>query len=157
MAPKLAVFTSRYANAGLAASAFVHVGITRYPPRFPLGYELKVNLVVLAPSAAMLAQARAGRLSARAFKAQYVRQLEKFGAENILAALRQLQGKSKGIVLLCYEDVHAGERCHRRYLADWLKARAGLDVPELHDLGGPPPGPRAAKRSRQFDLFPTDQ
>jgi hypothetical protein len=157
MASKLAVWTSRYSNRGLARSGLVVVGITRWRPRFPLAYKVKANLSILAPSAKMLTEARAGNLTPRAFRAQYVRQLERVGVQNTLAALRQLQGKSKGLALVCYENVGAGERCHRRYLAAWLKVRAGLDVPELPDLAGPPAHFRPSKRSRQLNLFPVEE
>ena len=38
------------------------------------------------------------------------------------------------LCLLCFDDVHAGEECHRRWFASWFERRFGIDVPEL-----PPP------------------
>lgn len=38
----------------------------------------------------------------------------------------------KPLVLMCYEDVQAGEICHRRWLAEWFKTRYNIDVPELN-------------------------
>jgi hypothetical protein len=35
------------------------------------------------------------------------------------------------LVLLCFEDVHAGEECHRRRSTEWFEQRHGLVVPEL--------------------------
>src|SRR5262245_40876784 len=116
MASRLVVWTSRYANQSLARSRLVAVGITRWLPRFKLPYELKTDLTALAPTAAMLTQARSGKLSPREFRTHYLCQLERIGAERIVAALRHLQGEAPGVVLLCYEDVTAGEQCHRRYL-----------------------------------------
>jgi hypothetical protein len=42
------------------------------------------------------------------------------------------------LVLLCFEDVHRGEVCHRTWLAEWLHDRHGLDVSEVEVL--PPAG-----------------
>ena len=35
------------------------------------------------------------------------------------------------LVVMCFENVHAGQVCHRRWLADWLEDRHGLVVPEV--------------------------
>lgn len=35
------------------------------------------------------------------------------------------------LVLLCYENVHRGEVCHRRMAAEWIEQRSGLVVPEV--------------------------
>src|SRR5262245_59335301 len=156
MAPRLAVWTSRYSNKALARSGLVCVGITRWRPRFKLPYELKTNLTILAPSAAMLAQARTDQISPKQFKMRYLAQLHSVGVDRIRGALQQLQGKARGIVLLCYEDVRTGERCHRRYLADWLESRAGLEIPELSE-SEPLVRPRLApQRPRQLDLYAGD-
>jgi Protein of unknown function, DUF488 len=50
----------------------------------------------------------------------------------ILAALHRLAVgcDSRGAVLLCFEDVWAGQSCHRRWAADWFADRLGVDVPE---------------------------
>ena len=66
------------------------------------------------------------------------------GADAILA---RLEGVSGGlpVVTLCYEDVHAGQLCHRRYLADWLEEKARITVPEL----GPDMIPRRPDASEQ--------
>lgn len=37
----------------------------------------------------------------------------------------------RAVVLLCFEDVHAGEECHRRWFAEWFEAAYGIEVPEL--------------------------
>jgi hypothetical protein len=41
------------------------------------------------------------------------------------------QHEGKKLVLLCFEDVYAGEICHRRWFADWFEERFGIEVPEL--------------------------
>jgi hypothetical protein len=35
------------------------------------------------------------------------------------------------VVVLCFEDVHAGQVCHRRWMAEWFVERFGLTVPEV--------------------------
>lgn len=35
------------------------------------------------------------------------------------------------LCILCYEDVHAGEECHRRWFADWMETRFGILIPEV--------------------------
>jgi site-specific DNA recombinase len=134
----LRLYTSYYANKDLAASGLVCVGITRFPPRFPLAFTLKTNLVDLAPSAALLSQARSGTLSAKQFEIRYIAQLERVGIKTILTTLRRLQGRRAGVALLCFE--RAGTPCHRRTLAAWLQRKGGLTVDEfdgstlLHDI-----------------------
>lgn len=51
----------------------------------------------------------------------------------MLAKLAGLRDSYPGarLVLLCWENVHAGEECHRRWAADWLESELGLIVPEL--------------------------
>lgn len=128
------IFTGRYSNPNVPASGLIPVGITRYPPRFRLAYELKATLYDLAPTAAMLTRWKQGT-TIEAFLAEYEAQLEQVGIEQILGQLVAMQGVARGIVLLCYEDVAAGESCHRRMLAEWLKRRVGIVAPELPDPG----------------------
>jgi len=110
----------------------VPVGVTRYPPRFPLAYSLKTNLLDLAPTAAMLKAAKGGTLTPKQFDVLYIKQLEAVGIQRILSDLRRLQGRRRGVALLCYEDVHAGQTCHRRSLAAWLQRKAGIKVDEFN-------------------------
>jgi hypothetical protein len=56
--------------------------------------------------------ARAGRIVAR------------------LAALAR-QHPGRQLVVLCYENVAAGDVCHRRWLADWLEDRFGIAADEV--------------------------
>jgi hypothetical protein len=39
--------------------------------------------------------------------------------------------------VLCFEDVQAGQTCHRRWFAEWFEEQFGIGVPELIDLGQP--------------------
>jgi hypothetical protein len=64
------------------------------------------------------------------FKRSYLRQLEEIGAEEIIAHLAEI-GNGLPVVMLCWEDVHAGQVCHRRYVAEFIEDRTGIVVPEL--------------------------
>lgn len=130
----LRLFTGRYSNPNIIGSGLMVVGITRYPPRFRLAYELKANLYDLAPSAALLAKAKDG-LRQEDFLAEYERQLARLGLEDILKQIVGLQGGARGVVLCCYEDVTSGQVCHRTMLADWMKRIGGIVVLELPDPG----------------------
>lgn len=35
------------------------------------------------------------------------------------------------LVMMCYENVHKGEVCHRRWAADWFLSEHGIIVPEV--------------------------
>jgi hypothetical protein len=54
-------------------------------------------------------------------------------ADAIVASLADLARRhpSQALCVLCFEDVHAGEQCHRRWFASWFEERHGLVVPEL--------------------------
>jgi hypothetical protein len=137
----LHVFTSRYSNPNVATSRLAAIGITRYPPRFRLAYQLKANLYDLAPSAALFAKSKEG-LSRDGFLLEYERQLAQVGLEDILRRLAGVQGNAPGVVLLCYEDLSSGQVCHRTLLADWLKRIGSIAVSELPD-----PGRKAARKT----------
>jgi hypothetical protein len=129
------VATSRYSNPNIATSGLVPIGITRYPPRFKLGYKLRATLYDFAPTAEMLQLAKQPDGRDR-FTEAYLGRLETIGPASILAQLEAMQGKASGVVLLCYEDVTDNEAwCHRLLLGHWLRQHAGLDVRELPDPG----------------------
>jgi hypothetical protein len=66
------------------------------------------------------------------FEQQYRERLDSFGADRIAARLHDLTAEHGGpLVLCCYEDVAAGEACHRRMFADWWMRRAGEPIDEL--------------------------
>lgn len=131
MAHSLRIFTGRYSDPAIAGAGLVPLGITRYRPRFPLPYALKANVSALAPSAALLARAKSGAVTPAQFDAEYVRGLERVGTAEILRQLASLQGTAAGVILLCFENVLIGERCHRLTLASWLERRAGIKVDEF--------------------------
>lgn len=52
----------------------------------------------------------------------------------VLAKLRPdavLRDIGRDAVMLCFENVHAGEFCHRRLVAEWFQRRLSVEVPEL--------------------------
>jgi uncharacterized protein DUF488 len=134
--PPLVVFTSRLSNPLLSDTPLTNVGIVRSPPRWRLPYELTANLYVLAPSAGMMIVAREqGR---EAFVERYLEKLERVGADEVIRLLRCMQGDSKGLALLCFEDIRLPDRwCHRSILASWLQRETGLNVQELPDDSAP--------------------
>jgi hypothetical protein len=54
-------------------------------------------------------------------------------SDEIVEALVALGGEHPGetLTLLCFEDVLAGQSCHRRWAAAWFERRHGVAVPEL--------------------------
>ncbi len=65
-------------------------------------------------------------------RASYRRRLDRH-AGAILVGLSQVARRHPGepLVVLCFEDVHAGEVCHRRWFAEWFEERYGVAVAEL--------------------------
>lgn len=110
------------------------VRITARPPRYKLAFPIVGTLGELAPSRPILAIT-----DQRTFEHQYHRQLDKLGVDQVIRGLDQMADRhekahgTRGLVLLCFERVSAGEWCHRRMLADWLEEHAGIPVPELED------------------------
>lgn len=135
--------TSRYSNPNVATSGLVPIGITRFPPRFKVGYELRANLYDLAPTREMLQIARQPGGRDR-FTAAYLARLAAIGPQLILDELKAMVGDADGLVLLCFEDVTDGESwCHRQLIGKWLWEHVGLNVTELPD-----PGKLSKRRSR---------
>jgi hypothetical protein len=106
------------------------VRITRYPPRWKLGYTISHHIRVLAPSQ----QEWDLRDSEEAFSSAYLARMATIGPEEVVALVRTAVGNRCG-VLLCFEDIwsaDAPERaCHRRLLAHWLEVHTRLRIPEL--------------------------
>ncbi|MFI9591166.1 hypothetical protein [Nonomuraea sp. NPDC052265] len=59
--------------------------------------------------------------------------------DDILRELTEIAAKYPGRtgVLLCYENVNAGEACHRRWAAEWFHTNYGWEVPEIGAQSGP--------------------
>ena len=68
-------------------------------------------------------------------KMMYRENLKKMGINRITALLKKAQEQfpGKDIILCCWENVHKGEACHRRWLADWMNENGGQDLPEAPD------------------------
>jgi hypothetical protein len=62
----------------------------------------------------------------------YLARLDRHGLE-ILAALVAIARShpSQPLVVLCFENVNGGQTCHRRWFAEWMQDRHGVEVPEL--------------------------
>lgn len=138
------VNTSRWANRNLAEVGAVKVGISRGKPRWKLPYRYRV-LRELAPSREALAIHDHAE-----FEEAYLAGLEEIGAQTILAQLERISAEEGGrpLVLLCYENVLAGDWCHRQIAAEWMQERLGIEVPELEP--GMLPEVELSRQSRLF-------
>jgi hypothetical protein len=125
---KLKLATSRYQERDLIiASGLAPVRITLGAPKFDLGYELAGEIPELAPSRRIFG------LPWEHFEPAYLEQLEHVDWPDIerrLGAIVASRGAPGG-VMLCFENVLAGEHCHRRLVAEWIEDQTGLVVPEL--------------------------
>ncbi|MBA3471842.1 MAG: DUF488 family protein [Rubrobacter sp.] len=104
----------------------VPVRITLGKPRFRLSYSYE-EIRLLAPTP------RIFRLGGEDFEHEYREHLEKIGVERLKTVFEEVSGRHgrDQLVLLCFENVLAGERCHRRVWADWWFEQTGQRVPEL--------------------------
>lgn len=70
-------------------------------------------------------------VSEEEYRRRYFEQLSKLDARKVVADLEKLAEGAEP-VLLCYEKLKTpGEYCHRRMVAEWLKAELGMDVAEI--------------------------
>lgn len=71
------------------------------------------------------------------FRAEYFRQLDRYGVKQMLMRFRALAEKGdEKLVLLCFERLNKGDWCHRQLFAGWWLEQTGEVIPEL---GAPPP------------------
>ncbi len=119
------LYTSRWANRELAHLCCQPVGISRGTPKFPVPYRYRI-VRELAPSREAF-----GLDDPREFEAAYRAQLEEIGLETVLERLERISREAGGLplALLCFEP--ADQFCHRRTLAESLRAKTGIAVPEL--------------------------
>jgi hypothetical protein len=124
----VALATGRYAD--FHPSQGVAVGITVGRPRFSLRYRIAAEVDELKPFGLVL---RKLPLTPEEFDAAYVRRLERVGVARLRERFDEIAAAegNERLVLLCYEDVLAGQRCHRRTLARWWTERTGEPVPEV--------------------------
>jgi hypothetical protein len=66
---------------------------------------------------------------------RYVARLDG-NADRIVGTLAEVARSHGGrqLCVLCFENVHAGEVCHRRWFARWFEDCYGVPVPELPGL-----------------------
>lgn len=125
------LFSSRWSNRALETAPVVAVGISRGVPRFRVAYRYR-RLLDLYPDGWMFSIEDDER-----FERVYVAKLERLGVDRIMEGLRKISDEEGGadLVLLCFEDVLAGESCHRRMFAAWWTAQTGQVVEELSAVG----------------------
>lgn len=101
-------------------------------PKFPIGYELTEEVGALKPFGLLDLKDDAE------FTASFRERLEKVGTAKLWRVFHAISRKHDGarLVLLCFEDVLAGQFCHRRVFADWWRERTGQAVPELSWIAG---------------------
>jgi hypothetical protein len=116
--------TGRYQS--FDSSMGVPVRTTVGKPRWPLGYELKHEVRELAPYGLM-------KLNGAEFEAAYRTKLERLDRAALMERFEAISAQERGrrLVLLCFEDVWAGQACHRRTFAAWFEERTGQAVPEI--------------------------
>ena len=136
------VYTSHWRSPLLKDADAQIISISRGAPRWRLPFRFK-RLGELAPDDHTWAQE-----DVKEYEASYARQLEEIGAEAILARVKQISDNMPA-VLLCWEK--PGEWCHRRMLADFLRERVGLVVPELRP--GDLPQREDAEHPRLFERY----
>jgi hypothetical protein len=120
--------TSRYADFTPAMGVPVQTSIGR--PKFPIRYDLTEEVRDLMPRGLF------GKdLSETEFTARYRGRLDKIGVDRLRRQFDAISRRHGGerLICLCYEDVHAGQFCHRRIFADWWQERTGQVVPEVED------------------------
>jgi hypothetical protein len=96
-------------------------------PRFSLEYELREQVSELMPVGLL------GKMSDDEFTSRYRERLARLDLDALRAKFDAIQKRHDGkrVVLLCFEDVRAGEFCHRRVFADFWLERTGELVPEV--------------------------
>lgn len=120
-----ALATARYAT--FKSSWGVPVQASVGGPKFPIDYELREEVRELMPRGLLSVSDPAE------FTRRYRERLDRLDLDVLHAQFHAISGRHGGkrIVLLCFEDVRAGELCHRRVFADFWIERTGQDVPEL--------------------------
>ena len=123
--PGFRLFTGRYRT--FHREFGVPVSITVGLPRWKLGYELS-HARWLAPWGLL------ELADEEEFRRRYRARLHKLTASVIRQRLQKIADErgDDRLVLLCFEDVLAGEACHRRDFAQWWEEKTGATVPEIH-------------------------
>ncbi|MEU5497954.1 hypothetical protein [Streptomyces griseofuscus] len=132
VAQPLELVTSRYQN--WREDAGIPIGITVGRPRF-VRYNF-IQIKALAPWELMKPPLK-GIDNIPIERRVYRQRLVRHEAE-ILAALDEVAQSYPNLpgVLMCFENVNAGEACHRQWAAEWFQQRYGWEVLELPNPGG---------------------
>ena len=128
-----ALATARYAKFRRSMGVPVQASLGR--PKFPIDYELHEQVRELMPRGLF------GKgLSDDEFTRLYRERLDRLDLDALRAQFDAISKRHDNarVVLLCFEDVLAGQLCHRRVWADWFHERTGQRVPEVGPTGGEP-------------------
>lgn len=121
------IYTSRFQNKAISNIEHIPIRIARYHPRFPLPYKIEGKIEILMPT---IEEFKIAKMDFIRFKKIFSKRI----SENISAikgTLTSLQKDGRDIVLLCYEDVNAGEQCHRRIFAEIYEKHTGIEIVEI--------------------------
>lgn len=121
----MAIYTSYYSSRDIPEDG-VKVSISVTAPR---GFVCDEQLRALAPDSETLWAHKGRRIDDAEYSRRYNTKLDEAG-ESVGELLADVSSRHPGkdIFLLCWEK--PGEFCHRRLLADWLKAHYSMDIPE---------------------------
>ena len=131
-----AIWTSRYQSDAVArlvkAGEIVPVRTSLGAPRMTLSYPLSEQIRPIAP------HGRIFKLQGDAFDTAYLRQLGRSGVHRFQVAFESLWDRypDRDLVLCCFENVWAGEGCHRRLFAEWWFEKTGEMIDELPETAG---------------------
>lgn len=125
------IFTGYYGNFNnIEKYGATPIRIARFAPRFNKAHAACLSL---APSAELLKGAKDGTITDADWKSQFAAQLAALDQHEVVKELERL-GNGRDVVILCYEK--PDEKCHRHYVADWLK-KAGYPVTEFPNNHSP--------------------
>lgn len=124
------IWTSFYGHFDtFTAYNVVPIRVAQYAPRYKRKHDAFLSL---APSKAMLAEAKSGNYDHVDWKKRFLRDvLGPLDPHEVYAQLIKL-GKGFDVAILCYEK--PGDRCHRHYVTEWL-AEAGYEIAEFPTKG----------------------
>lgn len=119
----VALKTGRYHDHRPAHGVAIATSLGR--PKWPLPYEIAAAIRDLMPFGLL-------GLPEDEFGLRYLDRLDRLGADRLRAQFEKIAQDHPGqpLVLLCWENVLAGDMCHRRIAADWLEAHGFGAVPE---------------------------
>ena len=127
------LYAARYGALRLLSSgAVVPVRISMIDPRelMDLPYEIATSVPELMPERDHLGEWRN-------FSPRFWRKLDTIGPEKILPKLAGISNDQGGrpLALCCFEDLRAGDECHRAVVMAWMRDVAGVEVREITDDG----------------------